>query len=133
MIPVFAKVLESLMFDQLYDYFEVHGNPSQYGFRKGKSTVLAVESLLQKIINSFELKQSTSVMLCDLSQAFNCISQKILLTKLGKYGLEDCVLRMVKSYLANRMQLVCWNSENYNPKLVKRRVLRDPCWARSYL
>lgn len=123
-IPVIAKVFETLMFDQLYDYFESHHLlvPAQYGFRRGKSTVLAVETLLQNILCSFETKQSTAVLLCDLSRAFDCISHKILLLKLSKYGVGDGALKVVKSYLTDRKQIVNWNGASSDPKIVKHGV-----------
>lgn len=111
LVPVLAKLFEIIMFKQLYDYFEMRHLlvPAQYGFRKGRSTVAAVESLVDQILQSFESRQSTSVILCDLSRAFDCISHDMLLSKLERYGLRGGALRLVKSYLRNRKQVVSWN------------------------
>lgn len=124
LVPVLAKLFEVIMFRQLYDYFEMHRLlvPAQFGFRKGRSTVAAVESLLDKILQSFESKRSTSVILCDLSRAFDCISHDILLSKLEKYGLRGGALRLVRSYLSNRKQVVSWNGQCSSALEVKQGV-----------
>lgn len=78
LIPVLAKVYKKVMFVQLVEYLEMHHLLilRQFGFKKGKSIVLAVESLLDQILNCFESRQSTLVVLCDIS--FNCVSHSIL-------------------------------------------------------
>lgn len=114
LIPVIAKVFEALMLNQLYNYFEQNNLLvlAQHGFRRGRSTVTAVETLLQTIIESFETKCSTAVVLCDLSRAFECVSHNILLMKLRRYGLTDSALRLIQSYLADRSQIVSWQGLN---------------------
>ncbi|XP_046684790.1 uncharacterized protein LOC124370547 [Homalodisca vitripennis] len=106
LIPMFAKVIESVMLEQLCNFFESHHLlvPAQFGFRRHRSTVEAVDSLLQAILNSFEAKSSTAVLLCDLSRAFDCVSHKILLKKLERYGVRGCALKILKSYLDQRKQ-----------------------------
>lgn len=48
-----------LMFNQLCDHFELHHLLvlAQFGFTKGKSTTQAVESLVNVILDSFEILQ----------------------------------------------------------------------------
>lgn len=75
--------------------------PTQLGFRRNISTVLAVESLFEKILHYFEGR--VHVVLCNLLRAFDCIPHRVLLTQLKQYVLGDCALRVVSSYLANRM------------------------------
>ena len=42
----------------------------------------------------------------DLSKAFNCLPHDLLLLKLKYYGLSDNALKLMESYLTNRMQCV---------------------------
>jgi hypothetical protein len=124
LIPIFAKVFEAVMLEQLFDYFDFHCLlvPAQFGFRRGKSTVLAVDSLLQRILAAFESREVMTVTLCDLSKAFECISHDMLISKLAKYGLSDNALEMIRSYLGNRKQVVGWNGVNSSPLYIKRGV-----------
>lgn len=80
------------MITQMYNYFEHHGLlvPTQFGFRRKKSSVLGVESLVDEIINYIELKLSTHVILCD-QRWFDCIPYNVLLVKLEHCGLGETV------------------------------------------
>ena len=42
--------------------------------------------------------------LCDLSKAFDCINQEILLTKLRHYGFHKQAIKLVADYLGGRVQ-----------------------------
>lgn len=110
-IPVFAKIFEAIMLEQLCGFFEEHRLlvPAQFGFRRGMSTVQAVDFLVQEILNGFECKNFTSVMLCDLSRAFDCVSHEILLKKFERYGVRGDALSILASYLSDRSQAVAWN------------------------
>jgi len=120
-IPIFAKIFETVMLEQLYCYFEEHHLlvPTQFGFRRGMSTVQAVDFLTQEIMKAFEAKQSTSVILCDLSRAFDCVSHSLLLSKLERYGVRGDALSILRSYLIGRSQVVSWNGVNSAPLSVK--------------
>ena len=51
LLPVISKVIEKIMFNQLYTFFQNHNlfHNSEYGFRKGHSTELASLELFDKI------------------------------------------------------------------------------------
>lgn len=108
LIPVLAKVIESLVAEQLSSFFESSGifTRSQYGFRKGRSTVEAIDALVTDILNAFERREFAWGTFCDLSRAFDCVDHKILIEKLNFYGVEGSVLNFIGSYLSNRKQTV---------------------------
>ncbi|XP_039297925.1 uncharacterized protein LOC120354625 [Nilaparvata lugens] len=124
LIPVIAKIFEMVLFIQLYNYFENIGLlvPVQFGFRRGRSTVSAVQTLIQSVLEAFENGRSSSLLLCDLSRAFDCVSHNILLGKLEKYGLGVGAVRLMKSYLSDRLQVVDWNGELSSPAPLKHGV-----------
>lgn len=107
-IPVIGKLLEILVYDQLSSFFENNNYLclEQYGFRKGRSTVDAMDSLVREILTVFEKKAYAQATFCDLSRAFECVSHDILLEKLNYYGVCGIPLTFFKSYLQNRRQKV---------------------------
>lgn len=107
-VPIFSKIFESIMYNQLNGYFEFHNliSNSQYGFRQGKSTTSAVLNIIDHTLQAFEKKESTSLVLCDLSKAFDSVPFNILLDKLLFYGVSVRALKLIKSYLSERLQYV---------------------------
>ena len=91
LIPAVSKIFELLLKDQLINYMEQHNllNDFQYGFRRGRSTALAVMGLLEYVVGGFEEGMHVGATLCDLSKAFDCISHDVLLAKLVYYGLDN--------------------------------------------
>lgn len=112
-VPIFSKIFESLMHEQLSTYFNSNSllSASQYGFREGRSTTSAVLEIVNSTIDSFEKKEKVALSLCDLSKAFDCVPFDILLKKLQYYGMTSKSLKFVESYLSNRQQFVSVNGK----------------------
>ena len=114
LLPIISKVLEKVVFLQLYDYF-VKNNllyDSQYGFRKLHSTELASLEFTDKIINNLDQGKLPLAIFLDLSKAFDTIDHSILIHKLHYYGVRGTSLDWFKSYLCNRTQFVQYNDCN---------------------
>ena len=64
-LPIFSKVLERLMYNRLVSFIQKQKllYLKQYGFQSGKSTELAINSLLGNIITSLENKQTHNMYL----------------------------------------------------------------------
>ncbi|KAJ4444310.1 hypothetical protein ANN_06102 [Periplaneta americana] len=58
LVPSFSKIIESLLYKQMNEWFVQHQliSSRQFGFQKNKSTVLALEYLVKEIITAFENK-----------------------------------------------------------------------------
>ena len=69
-VPIFSKIIETVMCKQLTNYFESNNllAKCQYGFRKGLSSVKAIEDLVSSVILGFEDGSNSLAMLCDLSK-----------------------------------------------------------------
>ena len=77
---------------------------SQYGFQANKSTELAVNAIINRIIKSFEDKESAYTIFLDFAEAFDTVAHTILLSKLQYYGIRGTPLNLFQSYLTNRKQ-----------------------------
>ena len=108
LVPIFGKVFESLLKQQVEDYFE-HNSlfyVEQHGFRHQHSTDSAVRSLCERILEGFESGSYSRATFFDLSRAFDCVEHSILLQKLLYYGFDSVSIDLLRSYLTNRSQYV---------------------------
>lgn len=124
LVAVVSKVIETVLRNQLVNYFEHHHllSSSQFGFRKNLSTIKAVEKMVSFVTNSFEKKEEVSSLLLDLSKAFDLVPHRDLINKLRYYGLQNNALALVTSYLSDRFQIVKLGDQKSNLQLVSTGV-----------
>ena len=87
-LPSAAKLLESVVCEQLSNYFEINNllPCTQHGFRPKRSTMTAWAEVQQSWAKNSANKETTGVLLWDLSAAFDCLDKEILCKKLSLYG-----------------------------------------------
>ena len=92
--PLPTKILEKHVNKEIYEYMEsnklffMHQN----GFRKGKSTIRAVNNIANKLYEYKNNGEYSIAIFLDLSKAFNCVNHDILCMKLEKVGIKDTIL-----------------------------------------
>ena len=105
-LPCFSKFLEKVIYNRLLNYIYLTNLGifcnTQYGFRKGHSTSLALVDLYDKISSAIDRKEHSVGIFLDLSKAFDTVNHNILLDKLSYYGIRGLSLDLVKSYLLDR-------------------------------
>ena len=96
-VPVISKVFEYVVYRQVYDFFVSNNyfDTNQFGFRRGQSTIHAVDTLVNEIHKVLEQKSYIKAVFCDLTKAFDLVDHNLLLEKLYYYGIEGNPLRMV--------------------------------------
>ena len=113
--PIFGKFFEKLLFDAIYEHVCINGliSPHQSGFRPGDSTINQLLLITQNIYGAFDEASSrkTRAIFLDLSKAFHRVWHEGLIYKLEFNGLHGYVLRIVKSFLADRKQRVVLNGQ----------------------
>ena len=107
-LPQFSKILEKIFNNRLDNFIEKHKilTDSQYGFRRNRSTSLALIELIEKITESLDSKRTTVGVFIDLKKAFDTIDHQLLLKKLYFYGVRGTALNWIEPYLTNRQQYV---------------------------
>ena len=93
---------------QLARHFESHKllPGSQFGFRAGRSTVLAAASAEHDWRSAKQRNVECGALFFDLSAAFDCIDASLLTKKLRVYGATASAVGWVSSYLEGREQRV---------------------------
>ena len=74
--------------DRHIDNFSLLNN-SQYGFRSGKSTALALMELTEEISSAMDEKMYTVGVFIDLKKTFDTIDHKLLIQKLQHFGIRE--------------------------------------------
>ncbi len=72
-----------------------------HGFRRNRSTELAVLDFVDKITKAIEEGKFTVGIFLDLSKAFDTINHKILIRKL-EHGIRGIAKKWFENYLYNR-------------------------------
>ena len=108
LLSIFAKLLERLMYDRLYDFLTQNNILilEQFGFRKNYSTSLSVLCFTDYILQEIEKGNFCCGVFMDLSKAFDTIDHHILLEKLYLYGIRGLPLQLFYSYSSDRKQFV---------------------------
>ena len=107
-IPVLAKIFESLVHRQLYHYLETNSllNDAQSGFRPNRST----QDVLHRTVDDWKIAldqgEIVGTVMIDLSKAFDIIDHPLLLKKLDAYGVRGSELKWFTDYLSGRKQRV---------------------------
>jgi hypothetical protein len=115
-LPVFSKVFEKIVFNQLYNYFQSNKlfYIGQHGFRREHSTETATLEFVDDIIQALDKNQHPFSIFLDLSKAFDTLDHNILLSKLEYYGITNTPLMWFSSYLTKRYQYVDINGISSN-------------------
>jgi hypothetical protein len=107
-LPILSKIMESHVHKTLYKHLCENNLlcVNQSGFRPLHSC----QTVLTNISNDFNVAMDQGNMIgcvaADLRKAFDVISHKILLQKLGMYGCDTTCVRWFESYLSCRCQRV---------------------------
>jgi len=109
-LPFFSKILEKLMANRLSNYMEHHAllSPSQFGFRHGLSTYMALLDLQTNISESINQNKFSLGVFFDISKAFDTVNHGLLINKLENIGIRGVVKNWFMDYLHNRRQYVCF-------------------------
>ena len=99
-LPIFSKVYERCVYDQIYEYFNKILSKQQRGFRQGFSTEHDFLALTEKWIKYLDKDGVSGALLTDLSKAFDRLLH-LLIAKVAAYGFYYESLTLIKSYLSN--------------------------------
>jgi exonuclease III len=113
-----SKILERIIHTRLSAHVQSSSllTPFQSAYRHLHSTETALLRIQNDLLNAFDQQKVSALVLLDLSAAFDTIDHQILLTRLSSfYGITGSALKLLSSYLLNRTQSICIDSQTTAP------------------
>ena len=102
--PIFSKLFEKHMYDQMSEYSASFISPYIFGYRKGHSTEQCVMVMIEMWKKALDEHKVAGAVLTDLSKAFDCLPHDLLVAKLYAYGFEKSACNFILDYLKDRTQ-----------------------------
>lgn len=120
------KIFEKALHVRLVSFLESASvlYASQFGFRKACGTTNACMEVVDHIYEQLDAEgvRFVSGLFVDLSKAFDCVSHRLLLNKLEKYGIRGAVNDLLADYLRGRMQYVALDDSSSELREVRTGV-----------
>jgi len=101
-----SKIFESIMCDQLLEFFATNLSTVLSGFRKNYCCENVLLACVESWRKALDNNECVGCVLMDLSKAFDSLPHGLLVAKLKAYGMSLDACTLVKSYLSNRRQRV---------------------------
>ena len=101
---VCCKTLEHIICKHMLNHLENNKiiSPLQHGFCNGHSCESQLILTMHDIMQNFDSKQQTDLVILDFSKAFDTVPHKKLLFKLSKYGITGNINKWIQSFLVLR-------------------------------
>ena len=107
-LPTMSKIFERHIASQMLSYFDktdiIHRKQS--GFRKNHSCSTALTHLIDLWLHDIDIGKYIGTVFLDLKKAFDLVDHQILIYKLKLYHFSEISIKLFKSYLSNRKQLL---------------------------
>ena len=85
--------------------------PKQSGFRKGHSCITALLKVTEDLRQDLDKDKISFLVLLDFSKAFDMVDHLLLCDKLFRqFNFSFCAVKLLRSYLTDRMQAVQLNN-----------------------
>ena len=105
---VCSKVMEHILHSQIMNHLEQHSilTPAQYGFRSKRSCETQLLATIQDLTSGLSDGLQIDAILLDFAKAFDKVPHTRLLMKLDYYGIRNCTIKWIQSFLEDRKQHV---------------------------
>ena len=122
------KIFTRIITNNIKEIIDEQLPENQFGFRKGKSTLIAIESLLKNIWDALDKREKFYVVFIDFTKAFDYIDRELIQEKVEEtLGINNVWTKTAKSILRWNEVNVSDNRSTSEPILQTNGVLQgDP-------
>ena len=119
-----TKIFERVLRKALVKHLEINGvmNPTQHGFRAGRSTISQLLRYYDDILSKLEEGGEVDAIYLDFAKAFDKVDHNILLKKISCLNIGGKIIRWIESFLKKRNQIVKVDGHYSDPVKVKSGV-----------
>lgn len=110
-LNAFNKIFEKIMHRHIFRSISSLIDSRQHGFFRNRSTITNLLEFSENLFNNMDSNTQTDCIYTDFTKAFDKVNHRILISKLGSFGLSINLQRWFKSYLVDRMQYVKFNGQ----------------------
>lgn len=101
--PIMSRIIEKILVSRwLRPAIDSAMIADQFAFRPTGSTTCALVYFMHHVTRLLESNNYVRCLMIDFSKAFDRVNHEVLLTKLSKLPLPDCILNWFISFLSNR-------------------------------
>ena len=105
-LPNISKIYERCLYNQMQTYFDNLLSKYQCGFRKGFNAQHCLVNMMEEWREKVDNGVAFGALMTDLSKAFDCFHDELLIAKLEAYGFDIKSVKLIQQYLLNRKQRV---------------------------
>ena len=106
LLSVISKVLEKIVYQNLFDFLYSRLSIYQFGFIPRQSCLQQLLSFTHELYLAKSLHHDADVIYLDYKKAFDSVVHTKLLYKLWEYGINDNLWNWIRAYLTGRRQCV---------------------------
>ena len=114
LLPILGKILEKMLFNSIFEYLQENNllSENQSGFQPYNSCEYQLLSIVHKIHGSFDCNPPLDInVFLDILKAFNGVWHEGLIYKIKYMGITGLLLKLIQSFLNNRLQRVVLNGQ----------------------
>ena len=115
LLDVVGKVAARIVQERLQIVAEEELPESQCGFRKGRGCSDMVFTVRQLVEKSWEHRTKSFLVFIDLKKAYDSVPREALWMALGKLGIPDTLIKLIKSFHCNMQAQIRLNDTLIDP------------------
>ncbi|GIY73320.1 uncharacterized protein CDAR_530971 [Caerostris darwini] len=129
-LPCWGKILDKITTNRLSYHLESNHllSENQFGFRKNRSTILALKNILDFHRAENNNNHLTCLISIYMANAFNAVDWNILLDKIDNLNIPTYLKEIIANFLNNRSVILQQQHKNYNKGIPQGSSLGPILW-----
>ncbi|GIY63639.1 probable RNA-directed DNA polymerase from transposon BS [Caerostris darwini] len=130
LLSSWGKTFDKLIAKRIVYYLEQINffNPNQFGFRRKKSTITAIQNIKSSVYQASDENKMVCIISLDIKNAFNSVNWNLLKSEISKLPIPSYLIRILFDFLNNRLVLHEGEKISYNQGIPQGSCLGPILW-----